>query len=118
MGEVNLVGGERGLTKSRLRAETPAEEGQLVAVMPALNAFQVAGEVPPFGLIIQVGSMIYRKCEAAWCKGSGELIFARHFIDAQCGWKALFGNRTSPEPNPKGQESKKYQKDREIAPHA
>ncbi len=41
--------------------QRPPEEGQLIAKALPTGGYQVAGVVPPLGLIVQVGSMIRGK---------------------------------------------------------
>ncbi len=65
MRHVDLVGGpSRRAVRLLVRGRQPAsEEGQLIAEMAFICGFHVAGIIPPFRLVREVGPVVGREVE-------------------------------------------------------
>ena len=58
VGEVDLVRGEAGAAGRRAGREAAAEEGELEAEAAAVRGREVAGVVPPLGLVLEVRAVV------------------------------------------------------------
>ena len=72
VGEVDLVRGEAGAFGRRAGGEAPAEERELEAEAAAVGGDDVAGVVPPLGLVVEVRAVVLREGERAGLGGAGE----------------------------------------------
>ena len=77
MGQVDLVGAPGGWGRLeigdwRLGSQGAAEDGELVAEETAVFPFQIAGIVPPFGLVVGVRAEVAGELDGVGYGGAGE----------------------------------------------
>ncbi len=68
------LGGEPGVVGCYLLLDTLAKQGPLHAVAAPLLVFEVAGEIPPFGAVVGVGSVIRGQADGVTRQGLFEVI--------------------------------------------